>query len=318
MVHKLPLNLSNPRYSLPSPGVLIVANIQEGDHDTPFECVATNIHGMVYSRSTRLMHECMYIYFFSNKLVRLNSILNNDFWITSPMRRNRAVFKWLSKVITWLRLLRLVIGLKESRQFFNQWEAKPKPIAPCTRDFPALQSSYRWLLGIVIGSSRYSFLSWLVGVIAFVLVFRQSFENRSNKTFDRTIAQNPCATCARFFCLLNVARAEHAEWLSRRLYIKSKSNLGLWREEKPEVAPEKPLGAEQRNSKFSPQVALSPHSNPRYIFGRRMHTPLCQHIAFVIFIIITISYFFVCYFCSFSQQYLTCTIKVSYGAALVG
>ena len=47
----------------------------------------------------------------------------------------RAVFKWLSKVIKWLRWLRLVIGLKESRQFFNQWEAKPKPIAPCTRDF---------------------------------------------------------------------------------------------------------------------------------------------------------------------------------------
>ena len=47
----------------------------------------------------------------------------------------RAVFKWLSKVIKWLRLLRLVIGSKDSRQFFNQWEAKPKPIAPCTRDF---------------------------------------------------------------------------------------------------------------------------------------------------------------------------------------
>ena len=47
----------------------------------------------------------------------------------------RAVFKWLSKVITWLRLLRLVIGLQDSRQFFNQWDAKPKQIAPCRRDF---------------------------------------------------------------------------------------------------------------------------------------------------------------------------------------
>ena len=27
-----------------------------------------------------------------------------------------------------------MIGLKDSRQFFNQWDAKPKPIAPCTRD----------------------------------------------------------------------------------------------------------------------------------------------------------------------------------------
>ena len=37
----------------------------------------------------------------------------------------RAIFKWLSKVITWFRLLSLMIGLKDSRQFFNQWEAKP-------------------------------------------------------------------------------------------------------------------------------------------------------------------------------------------------
>jgi len=37
-------------------------------------------------------------------------------WMT-----NRAVFKLLLKVITWLRLLRLEIGLKDSRQFFNQW-----------------------------------------------------------------------------------------------------------------------------------------------------------------------------------------------------
>ena len=28
-----------------------------------------------------------------------------------------------------------MIGLKDSRQFFSQWDAKPKPIAPCTRDF---------------------------------------------------------------------------------------------------------------------------------------------------------------------------------------
>ena len=95
-------------------------------------------------------------------------------------RHFRAVFKWLSKVITWLRLLRLVIGFKDSHQFFNQWESKPKPTAPCTRDFPALRASYRWLLGIVIGSSRCLLLLWLVGVI--VLVFRQSFENRSKIT----------------------------------------------------------------------------------------------------------------------------------------
>ena len=47
----------------------------------------------------------------------------------------RAVFKWLLKVITWLRLLRLVIRLQISRQFFSQLDAKPKPIAPFTHDF---------------------------------------------------------------------------------------------------------------------------------------------------------------------------------------
>ena len=71
----------------------------------------------------------------------------------------RAVFKWLSQVITRLRLLRLVIGSKDTRQFFKQWEAKPKPIA----SFPALRASYRWLPGIVIGSSRCLFLLWSIG-----------------------------------------------------------------------------------------------------------------------------------------------------------
>ena len=57
--------------------------------------------------------------------------------VSAITQTNRAVSKWLSKVIMWLRLLRLVIGLKNSRQFFNQWQAKPNPIAPCPRDFCA-------------------------------------------------------------------------------------------------------------------------------------------------------------------------------------
>ena len=102
---------------------------------------------------------------------------------------NRVVFKWLSKAITWLRLLRLVIGFKDSRQFFNQWEAKPKPkpIAPCTRDFSRASSELQKLLGTVIGSWRYLFLLWLVGAIVLVLVFRQSFENRSNNNNNNDI-----------------------------------------------------------------------------------------------------------------------------------
>ena len=75
---------------------------------------------------------------------RLNYSGNDSLYIILRLKFDpyRAVFKWLSKVITWLRLLRLVIGLKGSRQFFNQWEAKPKPkpIAPCTRGFSRASS----------------------------------------------------------------------------------------------------------------------------------------------------------------------------------
>ena len=65
-----------------------------------------------------------------------------------------------------LRLLRLVIGLKDSRQFFNQREAKPKPIALCTRDFPrglselhVIARNFDWFIALsaplVIGRSNY-------------------------------------------------------------------------------------------------------------------------------------------------------------------
>lgn len=60
MVDRFPLNLSNPRYSIPSRGVLTVANIQPEDHGIAFECVAANINGMVYSRRTRLIHKARY------------------------------------------------------------------------------------------------------------------------------------------------------------------------------------------------------------------------------------------------------------------
>ena len=79
----------------------------------------------------------------------------------------RAVFKLLSKVITWLRLLHLVIGLKDSRHFFNQWEAKPKPIAPYTCDFSRTTSELQviarncdWFIALfvpVVIGRRYCF-----------------------------------------------------------------------------------------------------------------------------------------------------------------
>ena len=99
----------------------------------------------------------------------------------------RAVFKCLSKVITWLRLLRLMIVLEDSCQFFSQWEAKPKPIAPCTLDFSRALSKFQiiarncdWFIALFA-------LSWLVGGMALVLVFRQSFENRSITWFGLVV-----------------------------------------------------------------------------------------------------------------------------------
>ena len=60
--------------------------------------------------------------------------------------------------------------LKDSRQFFNQWELKPEP-----SEFERVTDNY-YELRLVHRRLR---LLWLVGVIALVLVFRQSFENRS-------------------------------------------------------------------------------------------------------------------------------------------
>ena len=62
-------------------------------------------------------------------------------------------------------MLRLVIGLKDSRQFFNQLESKPKPIAPRTCDFSRALSELQviarncdWFIAlpapVVIGGSN--------------------------------------------------------------------------------------------------------------------------------------------------------------------
>ena len=87
------------------------------------------------------------------------------FTIKITISVRRAVFKWLSKVIAWLRFLRSLIGLKDSCQFFNEWESKPRPIAPCTRDFFRVSSELQliarncdWFIAlsaaVVIGRSN--------------------------------------------------------------------------------------------------------------------------------------------------------------------
>ena len=77
---------------------------------------------------------------------------------------DRAVFKWMSELITCLRLLRLVIGLQVSRQFFNQWEAKPKPLAPCTRYFSRILSK----LYVIARNS-----GWFIVMFALVVIGRR-------------------------------------------------------------------------------------------------------------------------------------------------
>ena len=85
--------------------------------------------------------------------------------VTNKLAAVRAVFKWLSNVITWLRLLRLVIGLKDSRQFFNQWESKQKPIAPCTRDCSRASSK----LQVIVKNS-----DWFITLPAPVVICRSN------------------------------------------------------------------------------------------------------------------------------------------------
>ena len=63
-----------------------------------------------------------------------------------------------------IAIANLEIGLKHSRQFCNQREAKPKPIAPCRRDFSRASSELQviarnsdWFMAlfvpVVIGQS---------------------------------------------------------------------------------------------------------------------------------------------------------------------
>ena len=77
---------------------------------------------------------------------------------------HRALFKWMSKVITRLRLLRPVIGLKIWRQFFNQWEEKQKPISRTLSRLHVIALNSDWHIALstplVIGSSNYSGLGF--------------------------------------------------------------------------------------------------------------------------------------------------------------
>ena len=119
-------------------------------------------------------------------LTLINSFDIPNFLVTSVCsckNGNRAVFEWLSKVMTRLRLFRLVIGLKISRLFFNQWEEKPKPIAPCSRDFSRALSKFHvvamnsdwfisWFAAVVIGRNNYFGIGSLFMCIFFILILR--------------------------------------------------------------------------------------------------------------------------------------------------
>ena len=58
---------------------------------------------------------------------------------TACIGSDRVVFKWVSKVITWLRSLHL----KDSSQIFNQWEENQNQSHHVQVIFPALWACYR-------------------------------------------------------------------------------------------------------------------------------------------------------------------------------
>ena len=59
----------------------------------------------------------------------------------------KSVFHWFSKVITWLPIATPGDFLKIAPQFFDQWEAKPRPITSSTRHFPHALSKFRIIAG---------------------------------------------------------------------------------------------------------------------------------------------------------------------------
>ena len=70
------------------------------------------------------------------------------------------------EVITRWQFSRFVINLKISSQFFNPRDAKPKPIAPCTREFfRALRN-----LQAIAGNS-----DWFSARFAPVLIARSNY-----------------------------------------------------------------------------------------------------------------------------------------------
>ena len=124
----------------------------------------------------------------------------------------REVFKWPSKVIKWLRLVRLVIGLKESRQFFSQWEAKP--IAPCTRDFSRASSELQ-----VIARN----CDWFIALFVPVVIGRS---NCFGFGFS-TVIWKPLywsSICFLYYNTVGLLLFYYYHWLVKRKYLYTYSN----------------------------------------------------------------------------------------------
>ena len=88
-------------------------------------------------------------------------------WANRFKVADRAIFKWMFKIIARLRLLRLMTGLRISRQFFNQWQAKSNQLHHVRAIFPALSVSYRKLLGTCS--------DWFIALFVSVAISRRSY-----------------------------------------------------------------------------------------------------------------------------------------------
>ena len=78
----------------------------------------------------------MFVNITSSIFIMTTIIVNNNNYF-------RVVFKWLSKVITWLRLLRLVIGLRTRASFSGNEKQNQNQSHHVRVIFPALWASYR-------------------------------------------------------------------------------------------------------------------------------------------------------------------------------
>ena len=139
----------------------------------------------------------------------------------------------VSSFSDWLKKYRV--------NFFNWWEATPKAMAPCTRNFFSRALSQ---LQVISRNSDclimlFLCLLWLIGVITLILIFWQSFENHCDwyhdfSRLDCCSFQSLCllhwlsGTKKQHFQLKTVSHQVRTLLTLTKLFIQSGSELNYW------------------------------------------------------------------------------------------